>query len=73
MEGDYPRRETDEEAKVTAEFLAAAKAYKDNFDASQDPLSKFAKDLGETAATAGGWLADRIRTRRGDQGDQDAG
>lgn len=66
--GEYPRREDDKDVKISEEMRAAVKNYRDGFDASQDPLAKLARDMSESAATAGGWLADRIRQGR-DRGD----
>ncbi|RMB78561.1 M48 family peptidase [Rhodococcus sp. SBT000017] len=46
LRGDYPRRSTDHEAKVSEEFRNAARTYKNNFDTSEDPLIKTVRDIG---------------------------
>ncbi|OZD89776.1 Zn-dependent protease [Rhodococcus sp. 05-2256-B2] len=46
LRGDYPRRSTDDEAKVSEEFRNAARTYKNNFDTSEDPLIKTVRDIG---------------------------
>lgn len=65
LSGEYPHRDSDKDVKVSEELRAAIKNYRDNFEASQDPLTKLARDVSETAATAGGWLSDRLRGGRG--------
>lgn len=42
--GLYPRREDDDSAKVADDIGAARKAYRDNFDESEDPLIKGIRD-----------------------------
>lgn len=47
VDGHYPRREDDRKARVGEEVRAAAKSYKESFDASQDPLVKTVRDVGQ--------------------------
>lgn len=48
LAGDYPRRETDKDAKLSEEARRAAESYKEAFNRSQDPLAKILSDLGGT-------------------------
>jgi Zn-dependent protease with chaperone function len=50
--GDYPRRQDDKDASIGAEFRAAAKTYKNNFDESDDPLMRTLKDVGGSVGSA---------------------
>ncbi|WP_081913220.1 M48 family metallopeptidase [Glycomyces sp. NRRL B-16210] len=43
LAGNYPRREDDADASISAEAKAAAKSYKDLFEASGDPLAKLVR------------------------------
>ena len=47
LAGDYPKREDDKDASITAEAKAAAKSYKDLFETSGDPLAKLMRKLKE--------------------------
>lgn len=40
LAGDYPRRDEDGDASISAEAKAAAKSYKDLFETTADPLAK---------------------------------
>ncbi|SNY57311.1 M48 family metallopeptidase [Paractinoplanes atraurantiacus] len=61
--GDYPRRDDDRDASVTADVKAAAASYRDTFRDSSDPLVRIARraangtaDLvGSAARSARGW------------------
>jgi hypothetical protein len=44
LSGGYPRRSDDDTAKVADDIGAARKAYRDNFDESEDPLIKGIRD-----------------------------
>ncbi|WP_127505524.1 M48 family metallopeptidase [Actinoplanes solisilvae] len=48
--GDYPRREDDGDASVTADVKAAAASYRDSFRDSSDPLVSFARKAAGGAA-----------------------
>ena len=63
--GDYPRRDTDNNASVTEEVRNAAKAYQDSWARSQDPLIGIFRGVAESAARAGGGLFDRLQNRGG--------
>jgi Zn-dependent protease with chaperone function len=47
LAGDYPKREDDKNASITAEARAAAKSYKDLFETSGDPLAKLLRKFRE--------------------------
>ncbi|MFF5079340.1 M48 family metallopeptidase [Actinoplanes sp. NPDC000266] len=61
--GDYPRRDDDRDASVTADVKAAAASYRDGFRDSSDPLVTFARKaangaadlVGSAARGARGW------------------
>lgn len=55
LAGDYPRRDQDAEASVTADIRAAAQSYRDDFERSQDPLVGLLRRLGDGASDLGEW------------------
>ncbi|MGK5682988.1 M48 family metallopeptidase [Actinoplanes sp. URMC 104] len=65
--GDYPRRDDDRDASVTADVKAAAASYRDAFRESPDPLVTFARKaaggaadlIGSAARGARGWANGR--------------
>jgi Zn-dependent protease with chaperone function len=61
--GDYPRRNTDQDASVTDEMRNAAKSYQESWSRSEDPLVGIFRGVAETAARAGGSLFDRFSSR----------
>jgi hypothetical protein len=50
LSGDYPRRADDPATSVADEVRAAARSYRESFDASADPLVGLLRDLGGGAA-----------------------
>ena len=46
LQGDYPRRAGDKDAKISEEAAAAADAYSKDFNQSEDALAKLARDVG---------------------------
>ncbi|HWG01895.1 MAG TPA: M48 family metallopeptidase [Trebonia sp.] len=58
--GDYPRRETDQNASVTDEMRNAAKSYQESWSRSEDPLAGVFRTVAGTVAQAGGSLFDRF-------------
>ncbi|MTD16465.1 M48 family metalloprotease [Nakamurella sp. YIM 132087] len=62
--GDYPKREDDGSARIGEQFTAAAKSYKERFEASTDPLfttlRSVGQDLGGAAGAAGRGFADMV-------------
>lgn len=64
LAGDYPRREDDQTASVSADVKAAAESYRQSFNRSQDPLVSMLRRLGD-GADVGEWLgtgASRMRS-----------
>ncbi|MEC3915279.1 M48 family metallopeptidase [Nocardia sp. CDC160] len=57
LDGQYPRREQDKEARLSEEIKHAARAYRENFEQSEDPLIRtvrnLGRDFGETVGTVG--------------------
>jgi Zn-dependent protease with chaperone function len=66
LSGNYPRRETDDEAKVSEAAQEAARSYGDAFRQSQDLLGKMVHEAAGVLGTVKGWLDDRLR-RGGDE------
>jgi Zn-dependent protease with chaperone function len=69
--GDYPRRETDQDASVTEEVRNAAKSYQESWSRSEDPLVGIFRGVAETAARAGGSIFDRFSGRGSGPGSVD--
>ena len=61
LAGSYPNRADDPRASFVDEVKAAAASYKQSFDQSPDPLTKFLRDVGSNTANLGGWLAEQVR------------
>jgi Zn-dependent protease with chaperone function len=76
LSGDYPRREQDGEASVTADVKAAADEYRRAFNRSQDPLVGLLRRLGEGSTGVGDWVgasASRVRDWMGGTGNRGNG
>ncbi len=73
LDGDYPRREDDQDASVRDEAKSAAQSYQDSWNRSADPLMGMVKDFAGSAAGAGGKLFDGLfgRPAGGGSGDPD--
>lgn len=63
LAGEYPRRDEDAGAKISAEASAAADAYATQFKESDDALAKLARDLGEGVSDLGTWISGKVRGR----------
>jgi Zn-dependent protease with chaperone function len=59
--GGYPRRGSDDEAKVSDAAKAAAASYSESFRQSQDALGKLVHDVAGVAGSVKLWLDDRLR------------
>ncbi|BFU46520.1 M48 family metallopeptidase [Krasilnikovia sp. MM14-A1004] len=78
LSGEYPRRDDDGDASVTADVKAAADSYREAFNTSEDPLVGLLRKLGDGAADLAGsaagmarsWAAAAGRARGGDQAQQ---
>lgn len=64
LDGRYPRREHDRNTRISDEIREAARAYRENFDASEDPLIRTVRDLGRdvgaAVSTVGQEVGDRV-------------
>lgn len=60
-DGDYPRREDDAAASISAEASAAARHYGEEFARIDESLGRIFADLGHGLGQARDWLADRLR------------
>lgn len=63
LEGEYPRRGTDEDASVGEEARQAADSYREAWQRSSDPLTGTLRDMADTATDAGSRLFDNIAER----------
>lgn len=64
LAGDYPRREHDSDASVSADAKEAAEEYRRAFNRSEDPLAGLVRRFGDGAAGVGEWMgagAGRVR------------
>ncbi len=61
LDGDYPRREDDADASMSAEASAAARHYGEEFSRLDESLGRVFSDLGRGLGQARDWLADRLR------------
>ena len=59
--GAYPRRATDDDARVTDAAKAAAASYADTFQQSQDALGKLVHDVAGVAGSVKLWLDEKLR------------
>jgi Zn-dependent protease with chaperone function len=59
--GDYPRREDDDQAKVSEAAAAAARSYAEAFQQSQDAVGKMVHDLAGLLGSAKLWLDEQLR------------
>jgi Zn-dependent protease with chaperone function len=81
LSGDYPRREHDREASMSADAKEAAEEYRRNFARSEDPLAGLLRRFGDGAAGVGEWMgsgAGRMRDwwtggRRSNADDDESG
>ncbi len=78
LAGDYPRRDTDRDAKVTDEARSAANSYREAWARSEDPLAGIFRGVADTGARVAGGLFDRFggggggsRGGNGGNGDSD--
>ncbi|MEJ3744554.1 M48 family metallopeptidase [Actinomycetes bacterium KLBMP 9797] len=56
LAGEYPRRDDDRTASVSAEIKAAAESYREAFARTQDPLVGLLRRVGGGAADLGEWV-----------------
>ncbi|WP_243059562.1 M48 family metallopeptidase [Nocardioides sp. SR21] len=59
--GDYPRREDDDSAKVSAAAAEAARSYSETFKQSQDALGKMVHDVAGVLGSMKLWLDEQLR------------
>ncbi|MGO4613121.1 M48 family metallopeptidase [Nocardia sp. 2YAB30] len=60
LTGDYPRREQDKNTRIGDEMKEAARAYKANFDQSEDPLIRTVRTLGRDVGSAATTVAHEV-------------
>jgi Zn-dependent protease with chaperone function len=59
--GDYPRRDTDEDAKVSEAAAEAARSYSEQFRQTQDAVGKLVHDAAGWVGSARLWLDEKLR------------
>jgi hypothetical protein len=64
LAGDFPGRDGDGNASVTADVKAAASSYRESFSTSQDPLVSLVRRVGGGAADLGGWAGEQAGKAR---------
>jgi hypothetical protein len=60
LSGEYPRRDDDSTASVTADVKEAAEEYRQTFRRSEDPLVGLLRRFGDGAAGVGEWLGSGV-------------
>jgi Zn-dependent protease with chaperone function len=65
LAGEYPRRDDDRSASVSADAKAAADAYRQEFARSQDPLVTLLRRLGDGSGAVGDWVGAGASRMRG--------
>lgn len=60
MDGRYPLREQDKNARISDQMKEAARAYRENFDQSEDPLIRTVRNLGRDAAATVGTVGQEV-------------
>ncbi len=61
LSGDYPRRDTDDQATVTDAARQAADSYAETFRQSQDAVGRLVHDAAGFLGSAKMWIDDRLR------------
>lgn len=61
LAGEYPRRDSDADAKMSEEAAAAADAYATTFRESEDSAVKLMRDVGEGLGDLGRWFGDKLK------------
>jgi Zn-dependent protease with chaperone function len=59
--GDYPRRDTDDDTKISEAAAEAARSYSEQFRQTQDALGNLVHDAAGWAGSAKLWLDERLR------------
>ena len=65
LAGDYPRRDSDADARMSEAAAAAARSYSETFRQSQDAVGKLVHDAAGFLGSAKLWLDDRLRRDEG--------
>ncbi|KUP96724.1 M48 family metallopeptidase [Thermobifida cellulosilytica] len=63
LDGDYPRRDTDTDARIGEEARRAAQSYREAWERTSDPLVGTLRDVVGTAASTGGKIFDTVAER----------
>ncbi|MCU1647986.1 MAG: family metallopeptidase [Nocardia sp.] len=60
LDGRYPLREQDKNARISDQVKEAARAYRQNFDQSEDPLIRTVRNLGRDVGSAVGTVGQEV-------------
>ncbi|RMI32898.1 M48 family metallopeptidase [Nocardia stercoris] len=60
LDGQYPRRDADHRVQLTDEIKEAARAYRESFDQSEDPLVRTVRNLGRDMAAAASTVGQEV-------------
>ncbi|WP_405132685.1 M48 family metallopeptidase [Nocardia sp. NBC_01388] len=60
LDGRYPLREQDKNARISDQVKEAARTYRQNFDQSQDPLIRAVRNLGSDVGSAVGTVGQEV-------------
>lgn len=63
LDGDYPRRDTDADARIGEEARSAARSYRETWERTADPLVGTLRDVVGGAAATGGKIFDTVADR----------
>ena len=63
LDGDYPRRDTDADARIGEEARSAARSYREAWERTSDPLVGTLRDVVGGAAATGGKIFDTVADR----------
>ncbi|GAA3967031.1 M48 family metallopeptidase [Thermobifida alba] len=63
LDGDYPRRDTDADARIGEEARSAAQSYREAWERTADPLVGTLRDVVGGAAATGGKIFDTVADR----------
>ncbi|GLU47995.1 hypothetical protein Nans01_23460 [Nocardiopsis ansamitocini] len=71
INGEYPRRDSDKDAKIGDEVRNAADSYRESWSRTTDPLVGTLRDVAGSAASTGGKIFDSVAERWKNSGSRD--
>lgn len=70
LQGSYPRRVDDADARLSDDVMGAAASYQDQFTRAEDTISRTFGDIANGMGAVGGWVAGRVRDATGTRPDE---